>query len=145
MEADGRHSSPVVTLSREQCLARLAQTPIGRLGLSIDALPVILPIHFTISDESVHFVATRGSRLESATTGSVVAFQADGYDREEGSWWSVLVQGVAKPVRDHDARAPRGSGWSESAGPGNNLRLGTTKMSGRLFPDVAHQLSGTES
>ncbi len=146
MEADGR-SSTVVTLTRGQCLARLAQTSVGRLGLSIDALPSILPIRFTISDESVLFVAARGSRLESATTGAVVAFQADGHDPEEGSWWSVLVQGVAKTVGDHEAQVVgglRGSDWSGSAEPGSMLRLGTAKMSGRLFPGATHEPLGTE-
>jgi hypothetical protein len=62
----------------------------GHIGLSVRALPVVIPVSFTVDDDAV---TVWGAALErqSFHVGDVVAFQVDGRDRE-GSW-SVLVRG----------------------------------------------------
>ena len=35
-------------LSREECLSLMATVSVGRLGVSIDALPAILPVNFVL-------------------------------------------------------------------------------------------------
>ena len=132
------HDSEMVTLSRQECLARLASMPLGRVGVSIDALPVILPVHFTLVDEAILFRTTKGSKLDNAVSGAVVAFQADDRDAVEGGWWSVLLQGIATPVTDHDAQVDPGGTLSATdwAGVGTEsrlLRVDTGTINGRLF------------
>lgn len=78
-------------LTRPECLELLSQAPVGRIGASIDALPVILPVHFGLFEESVLFRTIPGTKLDAATLGAVVAFQADGRELRDGTYWSVLL------------------------------------------------------
>ena len=135
----------MVTLSREQCLIRLAQTAVGRIGVSIDALPVILPIHFTMVDGSVLFRTMKGTKLDMAAGGAVVAFQVDSPDSGGGGWWSVLVQGIASPVGDetHAHRSSAASwNWSGAGDASRLLRIDPSAMSGRLFEGAGLRLPG---
>lgn len=90
----------IIVLGRAECLHLLSSVDVGRVGVSMDALPVILPVHFAVTDESVVFRSTLGTRLDAATLGAVVAFQADGYDPSGTSGWSVMLQGVAAAAPD---------------------------------------------
>jgi len=90
-----RHGLEV--LSRSECLRLLATTPVGRVALSIGALPVVLPVNFALDGESVVFRTGPGSKLEAATRQAVVAFQADHVDLADETGWSVLLTGVARP------------------------------------------------
>lgn len=132
MDADV--ATPAVVLTRHQCLDRLRETPVGRIGLSVGALPVILPIHFTLMGDSILFPTSKGSTLARAATGAVVAFQADAYDDEAAGWWSVLLQGVARPV-DHQVESQRAlmvnSPWATETT--ELLVVGTDNLGGRFF------------
>ncbi len=87
-------------LTRSECFAHLGQVSLGRIAASIDALPVILPVRFVLSGESVLFSTVPGSKLDAAATGAVVAFQADAGEPLTGIYWSVLLQGLASSVSD---------------------------------------------
>jgi len=136
------HDSETVILSRQQCLARLSSRGVGRVGVSMDALPVILPVQFRVVDDSILFATTRNTRLDTATTGAVIAFQADAYDATDDVWWSVLLQGKATSVGEPEDEAgigPPTSGlWSSSGAESRFLRLGTDNMRGRSFPGVVY-------
>ncbi len=138
------HDADKVVLSRKQCLARLASTQLGRIGVSIDALPVILPIHFTLADDSILFRTTLGTKLDSAASSAVVAFQVDAYDATEQGWWSVLLQGIATPVADEEAETgPAGalpaSQWSRGGEESHLLRVRSQTMTGRLYRGAQYQ------
>jgi hypothetical protein len=109
VEEDPGH---IIVLTRQECLQLLAQVDVGRVGVSMDALPVILPVHFAVNDEWVVFRSTLGPRLDTATLGAVVAFQADGYDPSRTSGWSVMLQGVAAAASDGVRHSPLGPGWA---------------------------------
>lgn len=125
-------------MSRDECLARLATVSVGRLGVSIHALPAIIPVNFVLHDEAVVFRSVPGSKLEAATTDAVVAFEADDH-ADDGTWgWSVLVQGVAEEVADPTQLAAlRGlhlSAWAFPAGEAHRyLRIETEIVRGRRF------------
>jgi len=96
----GRPLAPLRELSRVRCLELLATTDLGRVGASLRALPVILPVRYAVAGENVVFRTAPGSKLTAATRRAVVAFEADRSD-PGGAWgWSVLVQGVAFEVSD---------------------------------------------
>src|ERR1039458_9454482 len=82
-------------LSRAGCFALLATLAIGRVGVSVLALPAILPVGYAVAGDRVVFRSAPGAKLDAAVHRSVVAFETDRYD-PAGAWgWRVLVQGVA--------------------------------------------------
>lgn len=89
-------------MDRADCLALLATVPVGRLGLSVDALPVIVPVNFCLDDDRIVIGTGEGSKLDAAVAGAVVAFEADHWDPLDHSGWSVLVQGPTWVVTDPD-------------------------------------------
>lgn len=42
-------------LTRAQCLELMATVPVGRIGVSVKALPVILPVNFVLLGENIVF------------------------------------------------------------------------------------------
>jgi hypothetical protein len=83
-------------LADDECRALLAAAAIGRVGLSLDALPVVLPVNYTLFGESILIRSAEGTKLGAAWKGSVVAFEIDDYDPACHTGWSVLVQGTAR-------------------------------------------------
>lgn len=87
-------------LGRDECFALLRTVPVGRIGLSMAALPVVLPVNFAVDGERLVVRTAAGSKLDAALEGSVVAFEADQFDSSSGEAWSVLVRGSAAVVTD---------------------------------------------
>lgn len=85
-------------LDRAECLALLRQATIGRVGVSIGALPSVLPVNFRLVDETVVFRTGAGSKLDAATRGAVIAFEADAVDPVDHTGWSVVVTGIAEEL-----------------------------------------------
>jgi nitroimidazol reductase NimA-like FMN-containing flavoprotein (pyridoxamine 5'-phosphate oxidase superfamily) len=129
--------SDVTSLTRPECLELLSRVSVGRIGASIDALPVVLPIHFALFGESVLFRTVPGTKLDGATIGAVVAFQADAPEPLDGSHWSVLLQGTASAVGDDWDQAQARSVWIKpwlGAKEHHRLvRLEATNITGRRF------------
>ncbi len=124
-------------LARRECLDLLSQVSLGRVGVSIDALPVILPVHFVLFGESVFFNTNPGTKFDAATTGAVVAFQADAPEAGSGAHWSVLLQGIASEVSNEwdDAQAMSDAikPWGGGALDRRLLRVEASHMTGRRF------------
>lgn len=92
------------TLSPDDCLDLLATVSVGRVGVTIDALPAVLPVNFVLQGGTVVFRTVPGTKLDAATAGMVVAFEADQHgnaNRPDG--WSVLVRGVAREITEPGA------------------------------------------
>lgn len=87
------------------CRRLLASAVVGRIGLSSSALPTVLPVSFVLTDAGVVFRTGRGSKLEAATMGAVVAFEVDEFDAFSHAGWSVVVTGVSREVTDPDELA----------------------------------------
>jgi nitroimidazol reductase NimA-like FMN-containing flavoprotein (pyridoxamine 5'-phosphate oxidase superfamily) len=97
-------------LSKAECLRLLDEVGFGRIVFTSQALPVALPVNFVLDLSGAGGIVFRtagGSKLSAATSGSVVAFEADAMDLTTGSGWSVLVTGLAHEVHepDHQRRA----------------------------------------
>jgi hypothetical protein len=94
-------SRPVVEmLSGRECRGYLAQVGIGRVAVTIDALPAIYTVPFVLDGEHLLIRVGQRSALRRALTGSVVAFSADRFDESKEDSWSVLVRGVGEEVSD---------------------------------------------
>jgi nitroimidazol reductase NimA-like FMN-containing flavoprotein (pyridoxamine 5'-phosphate oxidase superfamily) len=87
-------------LDRDECLGLLSQVRVGRVGVTTEAMPVVLPVNFVVDGGRVVFSSAPGTKLYVAATGAQVAFEAD--DVEAGSrWgWSVCITGPATLVED---------------------------------------------
>lgn len=87
-------------LSRSECIERLRHAALGRLGVTVDAVPTVLPVWITVIDDRVVFRTVPGTKLEAASTGAVVALEVDDFDAASREGWSVLVRGLATQVDD---------------------------------------------
>src|SRR3954451_11987355 len=124
-------------LSREESLRLLSSVRVGRLALSLGALPVIFPVNFGVIDESVMVRSGTGTKLDAALAGAVVAFEAD----DVGQWthvgWSVMVQGiavvVAAPNEVERAAALELRPWVLGE-QDRYIKIGTQLLSGRRLP-----------
>jgi nitroimidazol reductase NimA-like FMN-containing flavoprotein (pyridoxamine 5'-phosphate oxidase superfamily) len=89
-------------LDRDECLRLLSTARLGRVGITSGALPVILPVNFRLLGDTIVFRTGRGTKLDAATRGAVVAFETDTMDPIDHTGWSVMVTGVAHQVTDPD-------------------------------------------
>jgi uncharacterized protein len=87
-------------LSDEACIDLLRAVPVGRVAVTIDALPAIFPINFAVVEGAVVFRTLPGTKLAGATAGTVVAFEADSFEADGRTGWSVMVQGKTGEVTD---------------------------------------------
>jgi len=83
-------------LDAQQCMALLATVKVGRVGVTTESMPVVLPVTFALDGPSVVFCSTPGTKLYLALAGAVVAFEADDVDPELRFGWSVCVIGHAR-------------------------------------------------
>jgi nitroimidazol reductase NimA-like FMN-containing flavoprotein (pyridoxamine 5'-phosphate oxidase superfamily) len=81
-------------------MAMMATVPVGRVGVTIDAVPAIMPVNFAVAADGVVFRTIPGTKLDAATARKVVAFEADAFDPDGGWGWSVLIQGLASEIVD---------------------------------------------
>jgi nitroimidazol reductase NimA-like FMN-containing flavoprotein (pyridoxamine 5'-phosphate oxidase superfamily) len=87
-------------LTETECLQLLGQAEVGRVGVTMGALPAIFPVNYALIDGQVVFRTSPGSKLSAATAGAVVAFEVDNYAAAERTGWSVLVVGQSVVVHD---------------------------------------------
>jgi len=87
-------------LSAPECRGYLAQTGIGRVAVTVGALPAIFTVPFVLDGEHLLFRVAQRSPLRRALAGSVVAFSADHFDESNEQGWSILVRGVGEEVGD---------------------------------------------
>lgn len=87
-------------LEEQDSLALLARGGVGRVGVTMGALPAIFPVNYRFIDGAIVFRTAPGSKLSAATDGAVLAFEVDDYAEEDRSGWSVLAVGRAEVVHD---------------------------------------------
>lgn len=106
-EQSGRDRAPtdhrgLGVLTHEDCLRRIASTPIGRVAFHSAGETVVLPVNHVVDGSSIAFRARWDSALASAVNQTSIAFEVDDFDALEGTGWSVLVRGVASTVYDEE-------------------------------------------
>ncbi|MFG2309207.1 helix-turn-helix domain-containing protein [Streptomyces sp. NPDC048566] len=88
-------------LTRTECGDLLATHGVGRLAVSADGEPLIVPVNYTVVDGTIVFRTARGA-VPSLASGSRVAFEVDRIDDVFSEGWSVLVRGRARTVTEPD-------------------------------------------
>jgi nitroimidazol reductase NimA-like FMN-containing flavoprotein (pyridoxamine 5'-phosphate oxidase superfamily) len=88
-----------ISLGTEECMRLLAGSTVGRIALTRDALPVILPVNYAVDGHTIVVRTTEGSVLRAARAGgTVVAFEVDELDPATMSGWSVLITGTLREI-----------------------------------------------
>jgi nitroimidazol reductase NimA-like FMN-containing flavoprotein (pyridoxamine 5'-phosphate oxidase superfamily) len=122
----------------EVCLQLLASVPVGRVGFFADGEVVILPVNHVVDGQDLVFRTARGAKLSAAEGQDLVAFEADEYDEQTRSGWSVLVTGRAEVVYE-EADVQRLSRrdlhpWASAVEDPFWIRIRATSVSGRQTP-----------
>jgi nitroimidazol reductase NimA-like FMN-containing flavoprotein (pyridoxamine 5'-phosphate oxidase superfamily) len=91
-------------LTRDECVARLSSGTVGRVSVSMGALPVVVPVRYVLDEDSVLFCAPLDALLAAACNGSVIAFEVDDLagSLTAGSGWSVHVTGIGSLLNEAD-------------------------------------------
>src|SRR5665213_4157934 len=114
----------------DECRRLLRTEPLGRIALSVQALPAVVPVLFHLAGDRVVFTVETDA-LFAALTNNIVAFEVDHIDVETHEGWAVVAVGRSRPVagavplgRVHD---------SEDALPpsGRLIAISLDRLSGR--------------
>lgn len=130
-------------LARDECLRLLGTAALGRVALTMAALPTILPVNFRFDGRQILIRTGRGTKLDAATRRAVVAFEVDHIEPATRTGWSVVVTGVADEITDpdelDDAQDPPLVRWAP--GPDHRIvAISTDVVSGRrIMPRSATQ------
>jgi nitroimidazol reductase NimA-like FMN-containing flavoprotein (pyridoxamine 5'-phosphate oxidase superfamily) len=121
-------------LDEAECRQLLATQRVGRVGLTVEALPVILPVNFALLDGEVVFRTSAGAKLGAALDEAVVCFEIDGHDDVAHEGWSVLITGRAELIESAEERHAADllplQPWS-GVTTGFPVRIRTGMLSGR--------------
>ena len=101
------HRGTIEELGRDECLTRMATQRLGRLGVVVDGVPLVLPMRFAMDGDTVVLQTNQGAKVFHAPMTSV-SFEVDHVDWEKGVGWSVLVQGIGEDISYGARRALRG-------------------------------------
>jgi uncharacterized protein len=87
-------------LDEEECFGLIHGGSIGRVAVSIGALPAVFPVNYHAEDGVIYFLTGAGTKLAAATRKAVIAFQLDDIDIRYQHGWSVLAIGETSEVHD---------------------------------------------
>lgn len=68
----------------------------GRLALSLSALPAILPVQYYLDGHDLAICLGHYKIPERSVNGAIVAFAADAVDSTNRTGWTVQVQGTSR-------------------------------------------------
>jgi hypothetical protein len=134
-------STPAELIPEEECWQLLATTSVGRVALSVKALPAILPVQYYLDGRTLAVCLGHRRISERSLHDAIVAFAADAIDPATRSGWSVQIQGRAA--------IPSRIGFDAECGhptAGQIVRIGPARISGHhvhLCPFIDALLTGS--
>jgi nitroimidazol reductase NimA-like FMN-containing flavoprotein (pyridoxamine 5'-phosphate oxidase superfamily) len=109
-DADGgaRERDPhgIEVLDPDECLRRLEVASVARVGITADAMPVIVPVNIVVATldagrgREIVIRTVDGTKLNAALHNAVVAVEIDHVDPVTHEGWSVLVRGRSRTIDD---------------------------------------------
>ncbi|MEU4924305.1 pyridoxamine 5'-phosphate oxidase family protein [Streptomyces parvus] len=137
----GARRARMVELDEATCWARLGDHGVGRVALTLEDGPVVLPVNYQVQDGEVMFSTGDDSPLAAAAD-TEIAFEADYFDDAFSRGWSVLIVGTVRPVADDDASQQLREAAFSTPWAGQErehvMLLGARRITGRriLVPDA---------
>ncbi len=130
-------SADLLVLGESDCRRLLALATVGRVVLSVDALPAAFPVNYQLVGNAITFRTAPGTKLSAALNGTVVAFEIDDLDPAQRRGWSVLVVGPSRVVTDSNEVAVLDRlsmhSWVGSELP-HYVKIEAQQISGRQLP-----------
>jgi len=121
-----------------ECLRLLASVPVGRVAFHADGEVVVLPVNHLVDGQNIVFRTAPGSKLSAAENAGIVAFEADDYDAQAKSGWSVVVNGQAEILyADTETQRLNEVGlrpWASAVDRPFWIRIRPITVSGRQIP-----------
>ena len=99
-------------LSERECWELLATASVGRMALSVRALPVIVPVQYHLDGRKLAVCLGHHSLPGQALDATIIALAADSIDPVTRSGWLVQVQG--RSVVPRRLRIDSDCGWPTS-------------------------------
>ncbi|MGW6914397.1 helix-turn-helix domain-containing protein [Kitasatospora sp. NPDC054939] len=130
----------LLRLTEDECWDLLGTHGIGRIALSGDGAPLVVPVNFRIHRRTVVVRTAPGSPVAGAW-GRPVSFQVDRFDDRLHNGWSVLVEGSGHRVMDESERreveeVPGSEPWA--GGPRDLwLRIVPDRVTGRRIGRIS--------
>lgn len=148
MQIDGTGAR---VLDDDECLRLLAGVRIGRVALTRDALPVILPVAFRLVGWDAVIRTGPGAVREAGRRQLVPCLEADSCATDWSSGWSVLVTGRAELLTEPHALATVRQlalpDWRRTINGEDHddvfVRIQTELISGRWFATASAPRGGT--
>ena len=100
-------------LSEPECWELLVTASVGRLALSVRALPVIVPVQYYLDGRRLAVCLGHRELPERSLDQTIIAFAADSIDPVTRSGWWVQVQGRSLVPRG--LRITTDCGWPTAA------------------------------
>jgi len=98
VESDLWSNEGLEILAEDECLNLMGTVPVGRVAVSVGALPAVFPVNFAVYGRRIVFRTGKGTKLDAAVRHAVVAFEVDKFDVLYHAGWSVLVVGRADDI-----------------------------------------------
>ena len=132
-------STPMSTylqeLDQAACRDLFAEAEIARIAFRHGNVLEIFPINVVMHDEEPHFLTAPGTKLGSAASDAEVLVEADAYDEDARTGWSVIARGRAHMVINHDDLEPLMAlsfePWADLGRRGQWVRVEVEQWTGR--------------
>jgi len=82
------------SFDENKCRELLARSQLGRVALSLAAVPVIVPVRYTVLAEAIYLLV-QSDQIVRAVDQSVITLHVDGHNLVQARPWSVLAIGQA--------------------------------------------------
>ena len=125
------------TMTRGECLRRLAERSAGRLGYIDDSWPTVVPVNYAVMNDHIFIRSLPGAKLAAAERSDIVCLQIDHFDPDARSGWSVLAHGPLEVISDPQTLR---AAWTNDPEPWVTadewhwLRLTPLSLTGREIP-----------
>jgi len=93
----------LIVLGESECRSLLAKKALGRVAVSVGALPAVFPVNYAVHYGDIYFLTEDGTKFAAALRGATVAFEIDDFDTRRHQGWSVLAVGHAHQVDPQEA------------------------------------------
>jgi uncharacterized protein len=125
----------LMDLEPEVCERLLHAGVVGRVAVCTANGPHIVPLNYSVVDDSVVFRTSPYSVLGTTARNTLLAFEVDHVDPENCHGWSVVVRGRCRSIDEAEAIAHVEATWSPRPWASGSrylyLRLPLSEISGR--------------
>lgn len=122
--------SAVAPMGLDECRRLLRTEPLGRIALSVQALPAVVPVLFHLAGDRVVFTVETDA-LFAALTDNIVAFEVDHIDVETHEGWAVVAVGRSGPVAGDAPLRRVGDSEGALSTAGRLMGISLDRLSGR--------------